>query len=103
MLSREKHYDVIVIGSGSGGTIVDAALNQGLRVAWVDKGPLGGTCINVGCVPSKILAVPANRMMEIREAGRLGIEADVGEIDFAAIMDRARHPGARTQQHIRGH
>ena len=38
-----KKYDVIVIGSGSGGEIVDAALSHGFKVAWVDKGPLGGT------------------------------------------------------------
>lgn len=102
MFGKVRRYDVIVIGSGSGGAIVDAALNQGLRVAWVDKGPLGGTCINVGCVPSKILVVPANHIMEIREAGKFGIAASVGEVDFAAIMERARQPRARTQQHIRG-
>ncbi|MGC9346558.1 MAG: dihydrolipoyl dehydrogenase, partial [Anaerolineae bacterium] len=102
MLGKVKHYDVIVIGSGSGGAIVDAALNQGLRVAWVDKGPVGGTCINVGCVPSKILVVPANHIVEIHEAGKLGIEAELGEVDFAAIMERARQPRTRTQQHIRG-
>lgn len=102
MLSKVKSYDVIVIGSGSGGTIVDAALNQGLRVAWVDKGPVGGTCINVGCVPSKILVVPANHIVEIHEARKLGIEAELGEVDFAAIMERARRPRGRTQQHIRG-
>ena len=48
-----KEYDVIVIGSGAGMIIVEGALSQGLKVALVDRGPLGGTCLNVGCIPSK--------------------------------------------------
>lgn len=43
-----KTYDIIVIGSGSGGQIVENALNHGLTTALVDKGPAGGTCLNVG-------------------------------------------------------
>lgn len=101
MLGRIKTYDVVVIGSGSGGTIVDAALNQGLNVAWVDKGPLGGTCANVGCIPSKMLTVPADHIMEIREAGKLGITASVQEVDFPGIMERMRHPRSHTQHHMR--
>ena len=42
-----KTYDVIVVGSGSGGEIADAAVSHGMTVAWVDKGPLGGTCLNL--------------------------------------------------------
>ncbi len=101
MLGRIKTYDVVVIGSGSGGTIVDAALNQGLRVAWVDKGPLGGTCANVGCIPSKMLTVPADHIMEILEAAKLGITASIQQVDFPAIMERMRQPRTQTQKHIR--
>ena len=63
-----KKFDVIVIGSGSGGEIVESALSHNLSVAWVDKGPLGGTCPNVGCIPSKMLIYPADRVVEIQEA-----------------------------------
>ena len=63
-----KEYDIIVIGSGSGGEIVESALSHGNRVAWIDKGPLGGTCLNNGCIPSKMLIYPADRVMEINEA-----------------------------------
>ena len=65
-------YDVIVIGSGSGMGIVGDALEDGLKVALVDRGPLGGTCPNLGCIPTKVLVYPADRVMEIREAAKLG-------------------------------
>lgn len=47
-MAKPKEYDVIVIGSGSGLDIVENAVNHGMRVALVDKGPLGGTCPNTG-------------------------------------------------------
>lgn len=87
-----KTYDVIVVGSGSGGEIVDAALSHGMSVAWVDKGALGGTCLNVGCIPSKIIIHPADRIMEILEAKKLGITAEIKNIDFQAIMQRVQRP-----------
>jgi mycothione reductase len=87
-----KNYDVIVVGSGSGGEIVDAAVSHGLTVAWIDKGPLGGTCLNVGCIPSKTVIHPANRIMEIYEAKKLGITAEVKNIDFQAIMRHVQGP-----------
>ena len=101
MATQTKAYDVIVVGSGSGATIVENALYQGLSVAWVDRGPLGGTCLNVGCIPSKILIFPADRVMEIREASRLGVEATVETIDFAAIMDRMRRMVGHSRDQIR--
>jgi dihydrolipoamide dehydrogenase len=87
-----KTYDVLVVGSGSGGEIVDAAISHGLPVAWVDRGPLGGTCLNVGCIPSKTIIYPADRIMEIQDAKKLGITAEIKEIDFPAIMERIRQP-----------
>jgi dihydrolipoamide dehydrogenase len=87
-----KTYDVLVVGSGSGGEIVDAALSHGLKAAWVEKGPLGGTCLNAGCIPSKIVIHPADRIMEILEAKKLGITAEIMDVDFQAIMQRAQQP-----------
>lgn len=43
-----KEYEIVVVGSGAGSIIVEDALSQGLSVALVDKGPLGGTCLNTG-------------------------------------------------------
>ena len=101
MANGVKDYDVLVVGSGSGANVVDAALGRGLSVGWVDKGPLGGTCLNVGCIPSKMLIVPADRIVEIQEAARLGIEAHIDSVNFASIMEYMRQDIAETQGHIR--
>ena len=96
-----KEYDVIVIGSGAGAIIADKALANNLKVALVDKGPLGGTCLNVGCIPSKILIVPADRVVEIQDAVKLGIHAEVKSIDFASIMGRMNETVRTNRENIR--
>ena len=96
-----KHYDVMVIGSGCGALIADEAVSHGLKVAFVDKGPLGGTCLNVGCIPSKMLIYPADRIVEIQEARKLGIEAKVDHIDFKFIVERMRKSIRESRHHIR--
>lgn len=101
MGKRIEQYDVIVIGSGSGASIVEAYLYQGAKVAQVDRGPLGGTCLNVGCIPSKMLIFVADRAMEIQESKKLGIDAQVKSIDFRAIMQRMRSTVDETRSHIR--
>ncbi len=85
-----KEYDVIVIGAGVGTSIAFKALSAGLKVALVDKGSVGGTCLNVGCVPSKMLIYPADRAVEIEEAKRFGIDAKIRAIDFTRVMDRMK-------------
>ncbi|HEY87988.1 MAG TPA: dihydrolipoyl dehydrogenase [Dehalococcoidia bacterium] len=97
-----KSYDVIVIGSGAGAIISDEAAAQGLKVALIDRGPLvGGTCLNWGCIPSKMLIYTADRIVEIKEARKLGIEAEVKNIDFHSIMERMRKSRQESQTHIR--
>ncbi|OGN97364.1 MAG: dihydrolipoyl dehydrogenase [Chloroflexi bacterium RBG_13_51_36] len=96
-----KKYDVIVIGSGCGTNIVDEALAHSLGVALVDKGPLGGTCANLGCIPSKILIFAADRITEVQEAKKLGIEAQTRDIDFGFIMERMRQSVREGQEHMR--
>ena len=97
-----KKYDVIVIGSGSGAIISGEAASHGLKVALVDRGPLiGGTCLNWGCIPSKMLIYPADRIVEIQEAKKLGIEAGIKSIDFSVLMERVRKSRTGSQKHIR--
>jgi mycothione reductase len=86
-----EKYDVLVVGSGSGMTVAANAVAQGLRTAVVEHGPMGGTCLNRGCIPSKMLIYPADVAALIREAGELGINAAVKSVDFKKIMSRMHH------------
>ena len=104
-----KKYDVIVVGSGSGMMIADAAVNTGKTVALVEMDKLGGTCLNRGCIPSKMVIYPADIVNIIKEAEKLGIKAKIEEIDFPAIMKRTRkfvdedrHPMERAIEHVHG-
>jgi mycothione reductase len=97
-----KSYDVIVIGAGDVGLgIVFKAVAQGRKVALVGKGPVGGTCVNYGCVPSKTLIYTADRIREIREATKFGVQAPIIAIDFRAVMDRMRKAVSGGQNGIR--
>jgi len=96
-----KKYDVIVIGSGCGMNIVEEALAHDLSVALVDKGPVGGTCANLGCIPSKMLIFAADRTAEIQEVRKLGIEAEIKNIDFGFIMERMRKSVHENHGHMK--
>ncbi|MCK9357998.1 MAG: dihydrolipoyl dehydrogenase [Dehalococcoidia bacterium] len=94
-----EHYDVLVIGSGCGLEAVEQASARGKSVALVEPGPLGGTCLNVGCIPSKMLIAPADAVVELERASILGVRTSIESVDFAAIMRRMRADRA----HFRGH
>ncbi len=81
-------FDLIVIGSGAGTHVASQARHQGLKVALLDQGPAGGTCLNNGCIPSKMLIYPADVIRTIQDAGIVGVHAEINEIDFPAIMSR---------------
>jgi dihydrolipoamide dehydrogenase len=83
-----ERFDVIVIGSGSGMIVASAAVEQGFRTALVEHGKMGGTCINVGCVPSKMLIYPADVAATLADAAKLGVTATVDLVDFSNIMTR---------------
>lgn len=83
-----KNYDLIVIGSGCGLLVVEAAAEKGWKTALIEKGQMGGTCLNVGCIPSKMLIYPADVIYEIERSGRLGIKASVDSLNFKSIVER---------------
>ncbi len=75
-----QHFDLCVIGSGSGNSLVNSAF-RGQRVAIVDRAPwFGGTCLNAGCIPSKMFSYPAELAESARHASALGV--DVGEVSI---------------------
>ncbi len=84
-----KKYDIIVIGSGGAAKITSPAARLGLKVACIEKDALGGTCLNRGCIPSKMLIHPADVAIQIREAHRFDIHNDPHfSIDFARLVTR---------------
>jgi mycothione reductase len=83
-----ERFDVLVIGSGSGMIVASTAVDQGFKTALVDSGPMGGTCLNRGCVPSKMLIYPADIVTILKETQRLGVNATVNSVDFKNIMER---------------
>lgn len=83
--------DLCVIGAGAGGLAVAAgAALLGADVVLVERGRMGGECLNVGCIPSKALLAAAGTLYSVRGAGRFGIRVGEPEVDFAAVMRRVR-------------
>jgi glutathione reductase (NADPH) len=82
----ERKFDLIVIGGGSGGiAMANRAASYGAKVALVEAGRLGGTCVNVGCVPKKIMWNAASIAQIFHEAGDYGFTARVESFDWPAL------------------
>ena len=80
--------DICVIGSGSGGLSVAAAAAQfGVPVVLIERGKMGGDCLNYGCVPSKALLAAGKRAEAVRTALDFGIEVVEAQIDYRRIHD----------------
>ncbi len=87
-MTRRLTPDLCVIGAGSGGlTIAAGASQMGADVVLVEKGKMGGDCLNYGCVPSKALIAAAHAAEAVRRAPRFGIDAGPPTIDFARVHD----------------
>ena len=80
----KTHYDMIAIGAGSGGlSAVERASEYGKKCAIIEMKTIGGTCVNVGCVPKKVMWYAANTAATINNASGFGFE--VGSVDFSWI------------------
>src|ERR671917_2473982 len=87
----ESKYDCIVIGSGPGGYVAAIRAAQlGMKTAVVEKGDIGGRCLNVACIPAKAVLRVADIISEIDESSDFGITVPERTIDFGAVGERRR-------------
>lgn len=83
-----KKYDVIVIGTGAGNIVTDAALDSGLKVAQIEKGKFGGTCLTRGCIPTKVMVTVADFIRENEKVKKIGIESSKVNVDWDKLTER---------------
>jgi pyruvate/2-oxoglutarate dehydrogenase complex dihydrolipoamide dehydrogenase (E3) component len=90
-MTRTIACDLCIIGAGAAGLSIAAGAAQlGRKVVLVEKGEMGGDCLNYGCVPSKALIAAASHAAAIRKAAEFGVIAGEPEIDFAQVMEHVR-------------
>ncbi len=82
-----RHHDLLVIGTGSGNSIVDARF-AALDVAFIEGGTFGGTCLNVGCIPTKMFVHTADLAAGTRGSSRFGVDSFVDKVRWPDIRDR---------------
>src|SRR5260370_22046210 len=88
-LQKATNYDAIVIGSSRGGRLLPTALAKaGLKVALIERGYVGGTCINVGCTPTKTMVASARIASRARRGAEYGIHTGPISVDLQAIHQR---------------
>ncbi|MGE5554628.1 MAG: dihydrolipoyl dehydrogenase [Betaproteobacteria bacterium] len=97
----EERWDLVVIGAGPAGYV--GALHGaklGAKTAVVEPGPVGGTCLNRGCIPTKALAATAEVLNTVRRAGEFGIAVGEVRVDFQKILARQRQVVDRLRRGI---
>ena len=81
------HYDLAIVGSGSGNSLITGYWDD-QKVAMIDAGIFGGTCLNVGCIPTKMFVYPATLAASTAQAARLGVDLEHRGTDCPGIRDR---------------
>lgn len=88
MNTELQHFDLVVIGAGSGGVrSARMAAAQGKKVAIIENRYLGGTCVNVGCVPKKMFVYASEYREKVEEARGFGIDSQVNSFDWPTLRD----------------
>ena len=94
-----KTYDVIVIGSGGGTKIAGPAAALGKKVALIENDDFGGTCLNRGCIPSKMLIAPSDFIHESHHAETFNVNLpEPATLDFPAVIQRTHEYVTRTSK-----
>lgn len=86
-----EHYDLTIIGTGSGNSIPDPSVDPryaSMRVAICEEGTFGGTCLNVGCIPTKMFVYAAEVAETMRNSSRYGIESSIDKVRWPDIVSR---------------
>jgi len=89
-MTSAQHFDLVIIGTGSGNSIPSPEFDD-KSIAIIEKGTFGGTCLNVGCIPTKMYVYAADVALTARESERLGVSAHVDSVDWDAIVSRVFH------------
>jgi len=88
-MADRKEFDLVVLGAGPGGYVAAIKAAQGgLKVALIEKEYMGGTCLNVGCIPTKTLINHAEVLHQIKKADEFGISVKDVSFDFEKIKNR---------------
>ncbi len=83
-----QHFDMIAIGAGSGGiSAVERAAEYGKKTAVIENNKLGGTCVNVGCVPKKIMWFASGIAETLHDAGKYGFDVKVKNFDWRQLVE----------------
>lgn len=83
-----KKYDVIVVGTGAGNIVTDAALELGYQVAQIEKDKFGGTCLTKGCIPTKVMVTAADFIRQNEEVHKIGVLTQKAKIDWERLTER---------------
>ncbi|GEL77391.1 dihydrolipoyl dehydrogenase [Tenuibacillus multivorans] len=96
-------YDLVVLGGGTGGYVAAIRASQlGLKVAIVEKGKLGGTCLHNGCIPSKSLLRSAEVFKQTKEAEQYGITTENTSLNFVKVQERKQGIINQLHQGVKG-
>jgi len=97
----DEHYDAIVIGTSQGGRLLPAELAKaGHKVALVERGQLGGVCVNRGCTPTKTMVASARLAYQARRAVEFGVRTGPVSVDLAAVRERKQAMVAGARQNF---
>src|SRR5262249_45090381 len=95
----DENYDAIVIGTSQGGRFLPVELAKaGQKVALVERGPLGGVCVNAGCTPTKTMVASARLAYQARRAAEYGVRTGQVSGDLAPVRGRKRAMVAGARQ-----